>query len=88
MTSKPVRRHDLYVYELSDEVLNSLQLIKFDLNLNEVSKVPVVNLGKGKGKERESKDLAGINHLRLLKPVRATHRIAFRLLHIPQFQTA
>ena len=59
MTSKPVRRHDLYVYELSDEVLNSLQLIKFDLNLNEVSKVPVVNLGKGKGKERESKDLAG-----------------------------
>ena len=58
MTSKPVRRHDLYVYELSDEVLNSLQLIKFDLNLNEVSKVPVVNPGKGKGKERESKDFA------------------------------
>ena len=57
MTSKPVRRHDLYVYELSDEVLNSLQLIKFDLNLNEVSKVPVINPGKGTGRERESKDL-------------------------------
>ena len=49
MTSKPVRKHDLYVYELPDEVLNSLQLIKFDLNLNEVSKVPVINPETRKG---------------------------------------